>query len=259
MLIIDKLSKLYPTGDLALQNVSLLVPTGQVVGLIGSSGAGKSTLLRCINRLEEPSEGMIQLNNLNLTSQSRKGLRRARRSIGMIFQDYALVDRLSVMENVLSGRLGYVNFWQSFCRRFPQADIDRAFAVLERVGLLDFVDKRADALSGGERQRVGIARAIVQEPELLLVDEPTASLDPRTSIQIMSLIVDLCVERQMTAIINIHDVALAQMFVQRIVGLRQGMIIYDGTPEMLTNEVWNKIYAAEREDFDMLETSTTIK
>ena len=171
MLIIDNVSKRYPTGDLALRNVSLNVPRGQVVGLIGPSGAGKSTLLRCINRLEEPSEGVVKLNDLEVTSLSSSSLRRARRSMGMIFQDFALVDRLSVMENILSGRLGYVNFWQSFSRRFPQADINRAFVVLERVGLLDFVDKRADALSGGERQRVGIARAIVQEPELLLVDE----------------------------------------------------------------------------------------
>ena len=252
MLIIDNLSKRYPTGDLALQKVSLIVPPGQVVGLIGPSGAGKSTLLRCINRLEEPSEGVVKLNNLNLTTLSSTGLRRVRRNMGMIFQDYALVDRLSVMENVLSGRLGYVNFWQSFSRRFPQADINRAFAVLERVGLLELVDKRADALSGGERQRVGIARAIVQEPELLLVDEPTASLDPRVSMQIMRLIVELCSERQMTAIINIHDVALAQMFVQRIVGLRQGMIVFDGSSEMLTKEIWTKIYGDEEEESDSL-------
>ena len=247
MLIIDNVSKRYPTGDLALRNVSLNVPRGQVVGLIGPSGAGKSTLLRCINRLEEPSEGIVKLNDLEVTSLSSSSLRRARRSMGMIFQDFALVDRLSVMENILSGRLGYVNFWQSFSRRFPQADINRAFVVLERVGLLDFVDKRADALSGGERQRVGIARAIVQEPELLLVDEPTASLDPRVSIQIMRLIVELCAERQMAAIINIHDVALARMFVDRIVGIRQGMIVFDGPSEMLSNEVLSEIYGAEQE------------
>ena len=247
MLTIDNVSKRYPTGDLALSNVSLKVPPGHVVGLIGPSGAGKSTLLRCINRLEEPSEGVVKLNDLEVTSLSSSSLRRARRSMGMIFQDFALVDRLSVMENILSGRLGYVNFWQSFSRRFPQADITRAFVVLERVGLLDFVDKRADALSGGERQRVGIARAIVQEPELLLVDEPTASLDPRVSIQIMRLIVELCAEHQMAAIINIHDVALARMFVDRIVGIRQGMIVFDGPSEMLSNEVLSEIYGAEQE------------
>ncbi len=140
--------------------------------------------------------------------------------MGMIFQEYALVERLTVMENVLSGRLGYVGFWRSFTRRFPQTDVDEAFRLLDRVGLLAMADKRADELSGGQRQRVGIARALIQNPALLLVDEPTASLDPKTSRQIMRLICELCAERDLAAIINIHDVALAQMFVQRVIGLR---------------------------------------
>ena len=148
--------------------------------------------------------------------------------MGMIFQEYALVERLTVMENVLSGRLGYVGFWRSFTRRFPQTDIDEAFRLLDRVGLLNMADKRADELSGGQRQRVGIARALVQDPELLLVDEPTASLDPKTSRQIMRLIVELCKERNLAAIINIHDVALAQMFVERVIGLELGAIVFDG-------------------------------
>ncbi|ODT08102.1 MAG: phosphonate ABC transporter ATP-binding protein, partial [Kaistia sp. SCN 65-12] len=197
MLVIENLTKRYATGDLALEKVTLSVPAGQVVGLIGPSGAGKSSLIRCVNRLVEPSEGTIRLGDLDLSRLSRGALGQARRRMGMIFQEYALVDRLSVMENVLSGRLGYVGFWRSFFRRFPQADIDRAFAVLDRVGLTDHVDKRADALSGGQRQRVGIARALVQEPDLLLVDEPTASLDPKTSRQIMRLIVELCAERNL--------------------------------------------------------------
>ena len=143
----------------------------------------------------------------------------------MIFQEYALVERLTVMENVLSGRLGYVGFWRSWFRRFPDADVQRAFSLLERVGLIDHVDKRADALSGGQRQRVGIARALAQDPELLLIDEPTASLDPKTSRQVMRLILELCTERKLAAIVNIHDVALAQMFLPRIVGLRAGEIV----------------------------------
>ena len=245
MIVIENLTKRYATGDLALENVTLSVPAGQVVGLIGPSGAGKSSLIRCINRLVEPSDGTIRLGDLDLSRLSRGALGQARRRMGMIFQEYALVDRLSVMENVLSGRLGYVGFWRSFLRRFPQADIDRAFAVLERVGLTEHVDKRADALSGGQRQRVGIARALVQEPDLLLVDEPTASLDPKTSRQIMRLIVELCAERNLAAIVNIHDVALAQMFVQRIVGLRKGKIVFDGPPEGLTPEVLTEIYGAE--------------
>lgn len=245
MLRIEKLTKRYATGDLALENVSLSVPSGQVMGLIGPSGAGKSTLIRCVNRLVEPSAGRILLGDTDIVAADRAGLSRVRRRMGMIFQEYALVDRLSVMENVLSGRLGYVGFWRSFFRRFPQADIDRAFAVLDRVGLMDHVDKRADALSGGQRQRVGIARAVVQEPELLLVDEPTASLDPKTSRQIMRLIVEVCAERGLAAIVNIHDVALAQQFVQRIVGLRKGQIVFDGPPDALTADVLTDIYGAE--------------
>ena len=165
--------------------------------------------------------------------------------MGMIFHEYALVERLSVMENVLTGRLGYVGFWQSWLRRFPQSDIDEAFRLLERVGLDHMADKRADELSGGQRQRVGICRALIQNPELLLVDEPTASLDPKTSRQIMRLIKELCSERKLSAIINIHDVMLAQMFAERIVGLQLGAIVYDGPPDGLTADVLTKIYGEE--------------
>ncbi len=245
MLRIEHLTKRYATGDLALDDVSLTVPSGQVMGLIGPSGAGKSTLIRCVNRLVEPTSGHILLGETDVTAADRGGLGRARRRMGMIFQEYALVDRLTVMENVLSGRLGTVGFWRSFFRRFPPTDIQRAFAVLDRVGLTEHIDKRADALSGGQRQRVGIARALVQEPELLLVDEPTASLDPKTSRQIMRLIVEVCAERGLAAIVNIHDVALAQMFVQRIVGLRKGRIVFDGPPDALTAEVLTDIYGEE--------------
>lgn len=245
MLTIAGLSKRYAKGDKALDDVSLGIPAGQVVGLIGPSGAGKSTLIRCVNRLVEPTSGSIRLGDTEITRLGGAGLRRARRRMGMIFQEYALVERLTVMENVLSGRLGYVGFWRAFLRRFPQADIDRAFAVLDRVGLLDHVDKRADELSGGQRQRVGIARALVQEPDILLVDEPTASLDPKTSRQIMRLIVEVCAERQLAAIVNIHDVALAQMFVQRIIGLKAGRVVFDGPPEALDTAALTAIYGEE--------------
>jgi phosphonate transport system ATP-binding protein len=213
--------------------------------LIGPSGAGKSTLIRCINRLVEPSSGRVLLGQEELTKLGAGALRRARRRMGMIFQEYALVERLSVMENVLSGQLGYVGFWQSWLRRFPQSAIDEAFRLLERVGLDTMVDKRADELSGGQRQRVGIARALIQDPEILLIDEPTASLDPKTSRQIMRLICELCEERGLAAIINIHDVALAQMFVQRVVGLQLGRIVYDGPPEGLTADALTEIYGEE--------------
>ena len=245
MLELKKLGKRYRTGDHALKGVDLSVPAGQVLALIGPSGAGKSTLIRCINRLVEPTSGDVLLHGESLTRLRGGGLRKARRKIGMIFQEYALVERLSVMENVLSGRLGYVGFWASYFRRFPQSDIDTAFSLLDRVGLEPMADKRADELSGGQRQRVGIARALIQNPELLLVDEPTASLDPKTSRQIMRLITELCTERKLAAIINIHDVALAQMFAQRIVGLQAGSIVYDGDPEGLTPEVLTQIYGEE--------------
>jgi phosphonate transport system ATP-binding protein len=245
MLKIQGLVKQYRTGDRALASVDLEVPDGQVMALIGPSGAGKSTLIRCVNRLVEPTAGSITLNGEELTTLGSRALRRARRKMGMIFQEYALVERLTVMENVLSGRLGYVGFWRSFARRFPQPDVDEAFRLLERVGLDHMVDKRADELSGGQRQRVGIARALVQDPELLLVDEPTASLDPKTSRQIMRLITELCEERGLAAIINIHDVMLAQMFSKRVVGLQVGEIVYDGAPDDLTAEVLTRIYGEE--------------
>ncbi len=242
---VEELVKRYRTGDEALKGVSLAVAPGEIVGLIGPSGAGKSTLIRCINRLVEPTSGRIFLGELELTALSGAELRRARRRIGMIFQEFALVERLSVMENVLSGRLGYVSFWQSFTRRFPAADIERAFALLERVGLVEHADKRADALSGGQRQRVGIARALAQEPDLLLIDEPTAALDPKTSRQIMRLVREICEERRLPAIINIHDVVLAQQFVERIVGLRAGTIVFDGPAEALDDVVLTRIYGEE--------------
>ena len=245
MLKLSALTKRYDTGDLALNQVDLEIPDAQVLALIGPSGAGKSTLIRCVNRLVEPTSGIATLNDINLTKLSSRALRKSRRKMGMIFQEYALVERLTVMENVLSGRLGYVGFWRSYFRKFPKDDIKEAFRLLDRVGLLEMADKRADELSGGQRQRVGICRALIQDPDLLLVDEPTASLDPKTSRQIMRLINELCSERGLTAIINIHDVLLAQMFAQRIVGLANGEVVYDGKPEGLTPEVLTQIYGEE--------------
>lgn len=237
--------KRYGRGETALRGIDLHVPAGQVMALIGPSGAGKSTLIRCVNRLVEPTEGQVLLGEQDLTRLGRRGLRKARRHIGMIFQEFALVDRLTVMENVLSGQLGYVGFWASYFRRFPPATVARAFELLDRVGIAEQVDKRADQLSGGQRQRVGIARALIQQPDLLLVDEPTASLDPKTSRQVMRLLVELAKERDLATIVNIHDVALAKLFVQRIVGLRAGSIVFDGPPDDLNDEVLTQIYGEE--------------
>ena len=245
MLQILNLSKTYKTGDQALKSIVLEVPKGQVLALIGPSGAGKSTMIRCINRLVEPTGGKVLLDRKDIVTLGSSALRKARREMGMIFQEYALVERLTVMENVLSGRLGYVGFWRSFLRRYPQSDVDEAFRLLDRVGLLHMADKRADELSGGQRQRIGICRALIQNPKLLLIDEPTASLDPKTSRQIMRLITELCAERGLAAIINIHDVALAQLFVPRVVGLRFGEIVFDGLPTELTPDKLTEIYGEE--------------
>lgn len=245
MLEIHALSKRYATGDVALKAVDLSVGNGEVIGLIGASGAGKSTLIRCINRLVEPTSGSIRMSDAEVTALPASRLRQQRRRIGMIFQEYALVERISVMENALSGRLGYTGFWASTLRRFPAADVRRALALLERVGLSDHIDKRADALSGGQRQRVGIVRALMQSPDLLLVDEPTASLDPKTGREVMRLIVELAAENGVAAIVNIHDVELAKRFLPRIVGLRAGEVVFDGPPSTLDDDALTLIYGAE--------------
>lgn len=245
MLELRQLEKRYPTGDLALKGVSLRVEAGEVLGLIGPSGAGKSTLIRCVNRLVQPSGGQIELEGQDLSALGSASLRQARRQIGMIFQEYALIERLTVMENLLSGRLGYTGFWASWFRRFEGDDIAQAYSLLDRVGLGGMENKRADALSGGQRQRVGIARALMQSPKLLLVDEPTASLDPKTSRQIMRLILELCQERGLAAIVNIHDVVLATEFLPRIVGLRAGIVVYDGPAAEIDKTVLTNIYGDE--------------
>ena len=252
MLEIIRLSKVYPTGTAALKEVSFRIDQPLVVTIIGPSGAGKSTLIRCINRLVEPTSGKIMLDGIDVRRLNRRALRNVRRRMGMIFQEYNLVERLTVMENLLSGRLGYVGFWKTYRRKFPAEDVVAAFKLLDRVGLSGYQDTRADALSGGERQRVGISRALMQQPDLLLVDEPTASLDPKTSRQIMRLLVELAHERGTPALVNIHDVGLAQSFADRIIGLSAGQIVFDGSPQQLNAEVLTKIYGEE-------DWSTTIR
>lgn len=243
MLRVKDLVKRYGDDKPVLKNLSLEVGGDQVVAIIGASGAGKSTLLRCINRLVEPTDGTIELNGIKLTGLAAKDLRHARRKIGMIFQGFNLVNRLSVMENVLSGRLGYVPFWRAMTRRFEQEDIDRAYHLMDRVGIAHYADKRADELSGGERQRVGVVRALMQEPEILLADEPTASLDPNTSRQIMELLQGLASELKLPVLINIHNVTEAKEYTQRIVGMRYGRITFDGLPSELGQAEMDEIYA----------------
>lgn len=245
LLTINNLVKKYNDGLVALNDVSLNMSQGEIIALIGPSGAGKSTFIRCINRLVDSTGGEVLVNGKDIAKLSRRDLKKARKNIGMIFQEFALVEQLTVMENVLSGTLGGIGFWRSAFRKFDPIDVDRALRLLERLGLADYIDSRADKLSGGQRQRVGIARALMQQPKMLLIDEPTASLDPRTSRDIMRLIVELADEHQVAAIINIHDVELAKTFCQRIVGLAAGVKVFDGKPDKLTDAQLTDIYGGE--------------
>ncbi|WP_420006077.1 phosphonate ABC transporter ATP-binding protein [Arenibacterium sp. LLYu02] len=243
MLTITKLTKRYGSGDPVLKELDLKVEGDQLTSVIGSSGAGKSTLLRCINRLVEPTSGTVDLNGTDFTKLKGRELRTARRRIGMVFQGFNLIDRLTVMENVQSGRLGYISTWAALTRRYPREDIRHAYELMERVGIAHYANKRADELSGGERQRVGVVRALMQRPEILLADEPTASLDPKTSEQIMTLLRDLASELKLPVIINIHNVTEAKEFSDRIVGMRYGRIIFDNQPAALGKAEMDEIYA----------------
>jgi phosphonate transport system ATP-binding protein len=245
MLRIEQVVKRYAGGEEALQGVDLEVPDGQILAVVGPSGAGKSTLIRCVNRLVEPTTGRVFLRDLELTGLRGRALRSARRRVGMIFQEFALIERLSVMDNVLSGCLGRIGFWRSLLRRFPDGDVRRALVLAERIGIGGLLHKRADSLSGGQRQRVGIARALMQTNELLLVDEPTANLDPKTARSILRLLAELTREQGTTAIVNLHDIPLAQLFADRVVGLRAGRIVFDGPPSGLSPAVLTEIYGEE--------------
>lgn len=236
------LVKEYVRGKRVLDGLNLEVAGAGLTAVIGPSGTGKSTLLRCINRLVEPTAGQIVFGGRDVVPLAGRALREARREIGMVFQEYNLVERLTVMENLLSGRLGYMPAMQAWLRRFPAADIERAFGLLDQVGLAGLANQRADALSGGQRQRVGIARAVMQQPRLLLADEPTSSLDPRTSVEIMELMRELGRAHAIPVIVNMHDVDLARRFADRIVGMSGGNIVYDGAAGDVDDAVLRRIY-----------------
>jgi phosphonate transport system ATP-binding protein len=246
MLRISHLSKEYRKGQPVLKDISLSIGGSGLTAIIGPSGTGKSTLIRCINRLVDPTTGEIWFGDADLAKLRGARLRAARRRIGMVFQEYNLVERLTVIENVLCGRLGYVPAWRAFLRRFPEADVERAFELLDQVGLgADFANRRADQLSGGQRQRVGIARAVMQEPDLILADEPTSSLDPKTSVEIMELMAAVSKARDIPVIVNIHNVDLAKRFAARVIGMSQGSVVFDGAPENLRDEHLSQIYGGQ--------------
>ncbi len=243
--VIDLKARYGFTGPDVLKGISFDVEAGDFFGIIGPSGAGKSTLIRCINRLVEPTSGEIIFNGFDVTKLGTRDLRHTRRNMGMIFQEFNLVERMSVMDNVLSGRLGYVGTFRSILRMFPKREILRALKLLERVGLGEHVDKRADQLSGGQRQRVGIARALIQDPKLLLVDEPTSSLDPKISREVMALIKEVAEEIRVPVLCNIHNVELALEFSNQIIGLQDGVKMFHGPSDQVDKKTLEQIYAME--------------
>jgi len=248
MLKIQNLTKVYmPANVKALEDVTFDVPKGQFLAVIGLSGSGKSTLLRCINRLVEPTSGKIFLDDQDVTVANAEELRRVRRKIGMVFQHFNLVHRSSVLTNVLAGRLGYINPAWSLVNRFPKADMEKAKYQLERVGIGDKARQRADALSGGQQQRVGIARALMQDPEIILADEPVASLDPVLAHSIMQYLEKINAEDGVTVICSLHFLDLVHRYAHRAIALNAGRVVFDGLPKEIDDVRFKEIYGQEAE------------
>ena len=239
-LSLDQVQVRYAKGAIALQSTSLRLDSGKFIVLLGASGAGKSTLLRTLNGLVTPTQGTISVAGLGILDQASV-LQQHRRQTGMVFQQHHLIGRLSVLENVLMGRLGYHSFWRTLLP-WSTAEKELALSVLERVGLLDQALKRADQLSGGQQQRVGIARALIQQPKILLADEPVASLDPATAEKILQLLHDIGQADCLTTIVSLHQVAFARQFADRIIGLSQGQIVFDAAPDQLDQAALVRIY-----------------
>jgi phosphonate transport system ATP-binding protein len=251
-LIVEHLTKIYERGEvLALDDVSFSVKKGEFLVLIGLSGSGKSTLLRCINRLIEPTAGRVIFDGIDVTAASSRELRRLRRRIAMIFQHFNLVKRSSVLTNVLSGRLGYVNPGTSAIYRFPKQDVEMAMVNLERVGIPEQAYKRADELSGGQRQRVGIARALMQKPDLLMADEPVSALDPATSHSVMQYLEQMNREDGVTVLASLHFLSLARRYGSRILALKDGKIVFEGLPAEIDEVKFKEIYGEEAEEVEV--------
>ena len=247
MLEVKNLTKVYDGDVQAIKNVSFTVNQGEFLAVIGLSGSGKSTLLRCINRLIEPTEGQIIWKGHDITAASQDEMLRIRRKIGMVFQHFNLVNRSKVITNVLAGRLGYVNPMLSALNRFPKSDIDMALAQLDRVGIKNQAYKRADELSGGHQQRVGIARAMVQEPEMILADEPVASLDPVLAHSIMQYLEKINKEDGVTVLCSLHFLDLVHRYADRAIALNEGYLMFDGSPQEIDDEKFRDIYGKDAE------------
>ena len=247
ILTIKDLTKIYTGTVLALDQVSFEVPQGQFLAIIGLSGSGKSTLLRCLNRLVEPTRGQVIFNGIDVTAANDDELRRVRRRIGMVFQHFNLVHRSSVLTNVLAGRLGYVNPAWALINRFPAQDVDKALRQLERVGLSDKASNRADELSGGQQQRVGIARALMQEPAMILADEPVASLDPVLAHSIMQYLERINKEDGVTVLCSLHFLDLVHRYATRVIALNAGRVVFDGLPKDIDDHRFKEIYGKEAE------------
>lgn len=252
MLRVEHLTKIYPSGTVALQDVSFTLADGEFLAIVGLSGSGKSTLLRCINRLIEPTEGKIFWNDEDITAASPAELRKIRRNFGMIFQQFNLVKRSSVLTNVLSGRLGYVSPWRSLLQWFPPEEVQRALRNLERVGIAGKAYDRADALSGGQQQRVGIARALMQEPQVILADEPVASLDPVLAHSILKYLEQLNREDKITVLCSLHFLDLVHRYATRAIGLKDGRIVFEGLPREINDERFREIYGQEAERVEVI-------
>jgi len=251
-LVIEHLTKVYERNEVvALRDVSLSVGQGEFVVLIGLSGSGKSTLLRCINRLIEPTSGRILMHGRDVTKAKGAELRAIRRRIGMVFQHFNLVKRSSVLTNVLAGRLGYAPPAETFIGRFPKSDLEKARQSLERVGLLDKMYVRADELSGGQQQRVGIARALMQEPEILLADEPVSALDPATSNSVLQYLEQMNKSDGVTVICALHFLSLARRYGTRIIALKDGQVVFEGLPVQIDEVRFKEIYGKDAEEVEI--------
>ena len=248
---IKNLVKTYPSGTRALDGVSVHIQRGEFVVLIGLSGSGKSTLLRCINRLVDPTSGTVFFDDVDVTAADRVAIRRVRRRIGMIFQQFNLVRRSSVFSNVLAGRLGYRSSWRTIASRPSASDVAAAFENLGRVGIAARAYSRADALSGGQQQRVGIARALMQKPELMLADEPVASLDPATSHSVMKYLEEINKMDGITVICSLHFLSLARRYGTRVIALKDGKVAFDGRPEAIDERRFKEIYGEDAEEVEI--------